>query len=126
MRKIAYKILPQLLIAFILLITWQSCEWEKLDPVDISDLPETVSISIHVQPIFTANCTKCHNGTTPPNLLSDDSYIELTGGGYINTNDPEQSKLYKAINLGGSMYQYASDLDRAMILKWIVQGAEEN
>jgi len=115
-----------MLIALMMLITWQSCEWEKMDPVDVSDLPETVSFSTHVQPIFDANCTKCHNGTTPPNLLPGDSYIELTGGAYINTDAPEDSKLYKSIDLGGGMYQYASDMDRAMILKWIEQGAEEN
>jgi len=126
MKKLAYKILPYILIGFLMLIVWQSCEWEKMDPVEVSDLPETVSFSMHVQPIFNINCTQCHNGTTPPNLLPDDSYIELIGGAYIKTDDPGQSKFYKAIDLGGSMYQYASDLDRAMILKWITQGAEEN
>ena len=126
MRRKAYRILSFMTIVLSMLITWQSCEWEKMDPVDVSDLPETVSYSTHIQPIFTEDCTKCHNGTTPPNLLPDDSYIELTGGGYINTDMPENSKLYRSIKTGGSMYQYASDLDRAMILKWIEQGAEEN
>ena len=132
MRKTVYVILspvrplimPLILLAAVM--AGQSCEWEKLAPVDVGDLPATVSFETHVQPIFTDNCTKCHNGTTPPNLLPDDSFIELTAGGYIKTDDPEQSKLYKAIDLGGSMNQYASDLDRAMILKWKTQGAEEN
>lgn len=124
MRKTENKIL--VLLAILFMLGGQSCEWQKLEPVDVGSLPETVSFSTHVQSIFTANCTKCHNGTTPPNLMLDESYIELTGGGYIKTDNPEQSKIYKAINTGGSMSQYASDLDRAMILKWITQGAEEN
>ena len=122
MRTKIYRFFPVILI----LLIGQSCEWEQLEPVDVGDLPETVSFATHVQPIFTANCTKCHDGTTPPNLLPDDSYIELTGAGYIKTDDPEKSKIYKSIKPGGSMSSYASDLDRAMILKWIVQGAEEN
>ncbi|MCP4311032.1 MAG: hypothetical protein GY790_07205 [Bacteroidetes bacterium] len=126
MRKKLYIIFSHILTAFLMLAICQSCEWEKLEPVDESDLPETVSFSTNVQPIFTTSCTNCHNGTIPPNLLPDDSFLELTGGGYIETDDPENSELYKSINTGGSMNQYTSELDRAMILKWIVQGAKEN
>lgn len=125
MRTIKHNILRLLVFTFILAIA-QSCEWEQREPIDESDLPEVVSFYDHIVPIFEAKCTQCHNGTTPPNLTYDNAYLELTAGGYINTDNPTESKLYKSIDIGGSMYQYASDLDRAYILKWIEQGADEN
>lgn len=125
MRRIKHDYIKLLVFVFIVTFS-QSCEWEQREPIDEGDLPEVVSFYDHIVPIFEAKCTQCHNGTTPPNLTYDNAYLELTAGGYINTDDPAGSKLYKSIDIGGSMYQYANDLDRAHILKWIQQGAEEN
>lgn len=124
--RITNYYIANLLAVSLLLLLFQSCEWEQREPIDEGDLPEVVSFYDHVVPIFEAKCTQCHNGTTPPNLTFDNAYIELTAGGYINIDNPQSSKLYEAIDIGGSMYQYANDMDRAHILKWIEQGAEEN
>lgn len=110
----------------IFLFSILSCESNKRDEINIDDLPDPVSFSEHIVPIFKANCTACHNGTTPPDLTAENGYLDLVGGGYINVEDPVNSKLYKSIDLGGNMYQYASDLDRAYILKWIESGADDN
>jgi hypothetical protein len=54
------------------------------------------------------------------------AYTNLTTQGWLDMDDPENSRFYKSIDDGGIMYGYATDLDRAMILKWIEQGAENN
>lgn len=125
MKELTIKYLILMMgIAFIFLN--QSCEYEQREEVDLGSLPEVVSFTTDIAPIFVESCIQCHKtGSTPPDLTLENSYLELTGGGYINTNNPAESKLYKAIN-GGGMTQYATDLDRAYILKWIEQGAEEN
>ncbi len=92
-------------------------------------VPETVSFEGDiVQPIFTPNCaySGCHsqNGI-PPVLTPEEAYNELLFG-YVNTEIPSQSLLYKKIATGGSMAVYASDQDRQIILKWIEQGASNN
>lgn len=117
--KLFYTILG---IAIVLLL--HSCEYEKREEVNLDNLPDPIVYEDHIATIF-SKCTQCHNGGTPPNLLPEESYLELTAGGYIDLGAPEDSKLYKAIN-GGSMSQYANDLDRAYILAWINQEAETN
>ena len=102
-----------------------ACESKQREPFNADSLPDNISFEMDIAPRFSANCTKCHNGTRPPNLNPDEAYVELTSGGYINTSDPENSKLYQEID-GGGMTQYASDEDRAYILEWIKQGALDN
>jgi hypothetical protein len=114
------------LLSFVCIFWLCSCESEKRNPVDLSNLPDTVSFQKDIIPIFQGVCIHCHNGSTPPDLTQENAYIEITGGGYVNTDEPENSTLYKAIITGGPMSQYANDLDRAYILKWIQQGANEN
>ena len=122
----AYKKYIQALTFCFVLAFQFACESVKREPLDISSLPDEVSLTEHIIPVFAEKCIKCHNGTTPPNLTVDNAYIDLTAGGYINLDTPEDSRLYEAINTGGNMQQYASDLDRALIFKWISQGAYEN
>ena len=101
-----------------------SCEYKKREPFNLDSLPDEIIFETDVAPRF-SKCTQCHNGTTPPNLTAEEAYLELTAGGYINTDNPEKSKLYEAID-GGAMTQYATDEDRAYILEWITQGALDN
>lgn len=111
-------------VGILTLLFLNSCEYEKREEVNLDDLPDPIVYEDHIATIFN-KCTQCHNGGTPPNLLPEESYLELTAGGYIDIASPENSTLYDAIN-GGSMTQYANDLDRAYILAWIKQEAELN
>ena len=112
--------------AVILLILLAACEYEQREPVDLTELPEVVSFTNDIIPVFDAKCTQCHDGATPPDLTAEFAYTDLQSGNFLNTESPEESEFYKTISGSGSMAQYASDLDRALILKWIEQGAEEN
>jgi hypothetical protein len=117
-------IIGMMFICFAVLVT--SCEYEKTEPLDPTDLPEEVSFSEHIQLVFDANCIKCHGGSTAPDLRAENAYFDLINGNYIDTENPENSFLYQKISGSGSMAPYANDYERALILKWITQGAEEN
>jgi mono/diheme cytochrome c family protein len=122
---IRYKIFRRL--GFLgILVFLASCEYEKTEPLNPNDLPDVVSYAEHIQPVFDANCIKCHGGSTAPDLTAENSYFDLTNGNYIDTQDPENSYLYQKISGNGSMAQHADDYQRALILKWIEQGAEDN
>ena len=122
-KRRAREILP---ILFILLLGFTSCAYyEKPLP----DIPMDVSFSEDLIPYFETSCAKagCHNtGGIPPDLTEDFAYLSLTGGGYINTDNPEQSLLYTKIAPGGSMEIYSSSRDTNMVLVWIEEGAENN
>jgi len=116
------------LIGLISLFTF-SCEWSKVEPIDEGQLPEVISFSDHIIPIFESKCITCHGGTVSPDLRRESAYFELTAGGLITEDDPSNPDncfFYQKISGSGSMAQYASDLDRAYIYKWISQGAEDN
>ena len=132
-KYIIQGILWTLLVVFVL-----SCESEQRpEPIE-ADLPAVVSFSEHIIPILEGTsegiiltgrgraCTDCHNGSIPPDLTSENAYIELSAGGFIDVGDPENSKLYQKIEESGSMYKYTNNVDIAYVLEWINQGALEN
>lgn len=104
-----------------------SCVWDEIPPPKIEIPDTTISFSLNIIPIFESSCaiSGCHDGTWKPNLEANVAYDELTTKGYINTSSPANSELYTKID-GGSMQQYATDQDRALILQWITEGAEDN
>ena len=104
-----------------------SCTWEEVKPQKVK-VPDSVKFSVNIIPIFTANCAKsgCHvKGIQAPDLSAPNAYGSLTFYGYVDTDFPEQSSLYLKIT-SGSMKDKATDADRALILKWIQQGALDN
>ena len=120
MKKLSYVIL--LLVG----VLW-SCEYETIVPknVDLNDDP--VSYSTQVAPIFVEiNCTSCHSGGNAPDLREDKSYDALMSGELINVSSPASSKLVEKINSGHGTSGNMSALQKALILKWIEQGAKNN
>lgn len=104
-----------------------SCEKFSFRLPDVD--PETTwPLSTEIQPIFNANCIKCHNGTQSPDLREGKSFQSLTTGGYVNVSDPASSILYTKIE--GSTHRSRTpdmtDNDRKKILYWITQGALNN
>jgi hypothetical protein len=120
------KVYKYSLSGLLMIITLISCEYEKRDPFDPGSIPEEISYIEHVQPIFGKKCTGCHPGVSPPDLSPDNSYFDLTSGNYLDLENPENSYIYKKISGSGSMEIYADDYDRAVILRWIEQGAQDN
>lgn len=80
--------------------------------------------SADIQPIFTANCIACHNGTKSPDLREGKSYLALTKGGFVN-KPGETSTLYTTMT-SSSHTARSTDSDKATVLNWINQGAQNN
>jgi hypothetical protein len=104
-----------------LLLLVVSCEQYIIPPPEV---PEGVSYSADIQPIFNDNCVGCHSGGMPPDLRAEFSYDELIDGGYVDTDDPESSELYQ--KLQGTHSSRATEEQKAIILGWIIEGAQNN
>jgi hypothetical protein len=122
------KKLILLIITLIGIISWQSCQYEWIDPVD-PVLPEVVSFSADIIPLFEKSCnsTGCHaTGGIPPDLTPAKAYSDLFARNQIDLATPENSKLYTKCASGGSMFKYTKPGDPELILKWIQEGAKNN
>ena len=115
------------LLAIMMAGVLTSCTYEELKPVKVN-LPDSAKFTLNVIPIFNTSCNNsgCHNkGGIPPDLSPENAYTSLTFFGYVDVDLPEQSNIYSKISIG-SMKSYATDQQRAVILKWIKQGALNN
>jgi len=112
-------------ILFLLVVSY-SCKYDEILPPQV-ELPEdTISYELDIQPFFDAKCVSCHAGTVPPNLEASVSYEILIEDNWVDTAAPAESPLYLSIEIGGSMETYANATERALVLKWIEQGANNN
>jgi len=107
----------------ILIIAFSACEKVVYEPPEII-LPDTVSYSLVVQPIFDDKCVSCHGGSRNPDLRPENSHDALISGGYVNTDDPASSVLMQ--KLYGSHNSRASEQEKQLIQKWIEEGARNN
>jgi hypothetical protein len=108
-----------------------ACEKDYLVPQVVKiDFP--VSFATDVQPILTEDCAvpTCHvAGGHAPNLTAGSAYDELTGLGYVDTDNPEESLLYKRITATVKPMPPTNKLsgeEIGYILAWIEQGAQNN
>jgi hypothetical protein len=89
-------------------------------------IEEGVSFSEQVQPIFDANCVSCHSGGMDPDLKPGESYEFLMTNGYVDTLNPESSKIYVKLTSPGPHESRATEADKLTILQWITEGAQNN
>jgi hypothetical protein len=114
------------LTGVIVLALVTSCQYDEVLPRVVEIPDDNLSYALDIQPFFDAKCNACHGGTIPPNLSESVSYDELVNGNYIDTANPASSSLYVSIDIGGNMEAYATPTERAILLKWIEQGALNN
>lgn len=120
-------ILWMILIAAGAILSMSSCAYDWIE-YDEPVIPDTVSFSNDIMPIFNKSCNTagCHSaGGFDPDLSPGAAYGNLTTGGYIDTDNPEGSTLYLSIT-SGSMNFYAQPGDADLILEWIKDGAKDN
>ncbi len=116
-----------LMIAVICLL---SCKKKTTTP---QTLPDTVSFSQHIVPIFNASCISgnCHSGGSPAaglNLSATVAYSQLFAKHEIDTVNVNSSQLYTEV-ASGAMPQgnsKLSDYNISLIQKWIQQKAKNN
>ena len=96
--------------------------------VDPDGPPQQVSFAQELAPMFETNCALagCHvSGAHKPYLKANESYNQITGGGFVNTTFPKMSILYKAVY--GEMAQYLpSAANKQKVYDWIRNGAPNN
>jgi len=118
-----------IILTIFFLFGLDACTYDTLKYIS-PETPDTVSFSNDLIPFFTENCAMsgCHiAGGQTPDLSSANAYNSLTQLGYIETDTSKaaESVIYQKITTG-SMAQYANDQGRALLLKWIEQGAKNN
>jgi hypothetical protein len=121
-----FNMIRQMLAAFVLfagILGLSSCEKYTFIP-PVADPDATYYFQADIQPIFTANCISCHDGTPVVDLRDGTSYAALTKGKFI-TAPALTSKLYSKLT-EGSHSTRATDAEKAKILKWINDGALNN
>ena len=118
MKRLFYLLFAAVLTGLLL---FGSCE-KVVYP--IPELPDTVSYSLDIQPIWDNKCVSCHSGSRDPDLRPEDSYASLINGGYVDTDNPEDSELIK--KLYGSHDARATETEKQVILLWIGEGAKNN
>lgn len=121
-------------LIFIILLLFTACKYDKVQPA--CSIPESVSFSRDLEPIFTGNCAlaNCHSGSHPQynlNLSTPDAYASLTqpGKGYVDTINPKFSILYTMLTSSSTPMPPTGKLDDCKIntiLKWIEQKAKNN
>lgn len=111
------RTVPVLGILGVLILSTGACEQYEIVPPEVG----YESFSTSIQPIFNSSCTGCHGGALDPNLTEGNSYVALSTGSYIDTNDPENSSLWQ--KLEGDHRSYTSAANRELILEWIKAGA---
>jgi hypothetical protein len=118
-------------LAFALWVAFSACEKAYLTP-KVVEITTPVSFSADIVPILTADCAtaNCHvGGGPPPDLTSAMAYDELTGLGYVDTSNAENSILYKLIISTSNPMPPNGNFSPekiGYILAWIKQGAQNN
>ena len=118
------KILPIFFGGIIaIIIVLSACEKVVFQPPDIP-VPDSISYSLEIQPIWDDKCVSCHGGQRDPDLSPGVSHAALMDGGYINTSDPAASNLMT--KLYGSHNSRATLSEKVLIQEWITKGAKDN
>ena len=120
--KATHQIVKTFFVSTLFLLS--ACQYDEVLPTEVELPDDPVSYELDIQPIFDGACIQCHGGSISPDLRSGSSFNALTSGNYIDTNAPENSTLYQLLNnLGSSHEGRANPTERALILKWIEEGA---
>lgn len=110
------------------LIGLTACEKYSYDP-PVYEPPEATEVVYYGQqiaPLFEEyNCTGCHGGGISPDLRPANSFQELTGGGYINLENPEESSVVEKCVDYEHGEEWATE-DVWLLLDWIYLGASDN
>jgi hypothetical protein len=126
MKKIHYL----LMLTVSLMAT--SCYYDEMPPEAEIPIPDVVSYSKDIQPLWDQDCISCHSpGTTPPDLTAANSYKALTTNNkYVIPGNAAGSVLHKSLVGEGAALmpptQKWSDSKIELVDKWINDGALNN
>ena len=95
---------------------------------NISDTSKTttVSFSQDLQPILDAECVRCHGKGSNFDCTASASYNTIVNGGFVDSNDPENSKFFKVKSLPGHPDDYLLPEEHDLFVTWMKEGAKNN
>jgi len=111
-----------------------SCYYDEMPPEAVTPIPDTVSYSRDIQPLWNQDCVSCHKpGLAAPDLTAANSYSALvTNNKYVIPGNAAGSKLHNSLTGDGgasimpSPATKWSDSKIALVDKWINDGALNN
>lgn len=114
-------------LLLVILIGVSSCEYEPIIEPEV-DLPDTVSFTLNIEPIFIEQaCVGCHKDGFKPVLTAGDAYASLMSDpAYVNTDDPEVSTIYSKPSPDGGHPKKYTRSQSELVLQWIKEGAKNN
>jgi hypothetical protein len=111
-----------------------SCYYDSF-PQDIDDgggeVPEEVSYSTDIMPLWEGQCVACHQGSVPPDLRPENSYDSLLNG-FVEAGKSEESNLYLSLIHAPGVSPMPSPSNQwpasqtNLVKAWIDQGAKNN
>ncbi len=114
------------IVLLLLVAALWSCEWETIVPKEVELGDDPISYADQIAPIWVdAGCAGCHGSAGGLDLSLDKSYAGITNG-RVDVENPAESKLVKYIDAGHATSGNLTAEQKAMILKWIEQGAKDN
>ena len=125
------KIFQYLMVLTVSLMA-TSCYYDEMPPEAEIPIPDVISYSNDIQPLWDQDCVSCHKtGATAPDLTAANSYSALlTNNKYVISGNAAGSKLHKSlVGDGAAIMPTAgkwSDSKIALVDKWINDGALNN
>ena len=125
------KIIQYLMMLTVSLMA-TSCYYDEMPPEAPVPIPETVSYTKDIQPLWDQDCISCHKpGSTAPDLTAANSYSALTANNkYVIPGNAAGSKLHKSLVGDGAALMPTSGQWSAsrieLVDKWINAGALNN
>ena len=122
----------QYLMMIIVSLMATSCYYDEMPPEPEIPIPDVVSYSNDIQPLWDQDCVSCHSpGTAAPDLTAANSYKALTTNNkYVIPGNAASSVLHKSLMWDGALPMPTtvkwSDSKVALVDKWINDGALNN
>jgi len=126
------KKIIQYIMMIIVSLMATSCYYDEMPPEAVIPIPDVVSYSKDIQPLWNQDCISCHKtGATAPDLTAANSYLALTASNkYVIPGNATGSKLHKSLMGDGAAIMPTSgkwsDSKIALVDKWINDGALNN
>ena len=109
-----------------------SCYYDEMPPEPEIPIPDVVSYSKDIQPLWDQDCISCHKpNATAPDLTTANSYLALTKNNkYVISGNAASSSLHKSLMGDGAAIMPTEgkwiDSKIALVDKWINDGALNN
>jgi len=113
-----------LLLLFLGTAILNSCEYKI---IELEDPIPPINFVTDIEPTLDSKCasSQCH-AIQNPIMIKGFAYASLTEGGYINTENPDQSIIYIKASTGDHpvlAHKQLNEEELANLLRWIEEGA---